>query len=255
MSTTPSSNSPFCLATRTFSSRMAMKWSKTLFCILTHMPSSRLRKPLTLPLSSVLMPTEATASSASSRYSFHRACSSSFALSPSARRTYGGGGRVDEKSGLLSSSMSSSYAFLPHLVSTSNIERSDASAARRSPLVMAPSCCSRLATVDAKRRSPPQAVMNSWYSGPWIWLERCVRPHCWMHWSADHGSSSVMCSRLRVFGTRRSACSEMPDEAASEMMATSLRPSMKAFFSARLMRSIATIRPVSESTSFAFRFW
>ncbi len=29
--------------------------------------------------------------------------------------------------------------------------------------------CSRLATVEAKRRSPPHAVIMSTYCGPWIW--------------------------------------------------------------------------------------
>ena len=51
-------------------------------------------------------------------------------------------------------SISLLIASRPYLVSTSKEERSAASAARRSPLVSAPSACSRLATVEAKRRSP-----------------------------------------------------------------------------------------------------
>ena len=37
---------------------------------------------------------------------------------------------------------------------------------------LGPSACSRLATVEAKRRSPPHAVIMSTYSGPCTWLER-----------------------------------------------------------------------------------
>jgi hypothetical protein len=46
------------------------------------------------------------------------------------------------------------------------------------------------------------------------WLERWERPNCCSAFSADHGSSSVTCSRRRWFASRRSACSEMPQLAA-----------------------------------------
>ena len=52
---------------------------------------------------------------------------------------------------------------------------------------------------------------------------RCERPICWIALSALHGSSSVMWTRLRWLVQRlwfRSAWSEIPLEAASEMMAT-----------------------------------
>ena len=71
--------------------------------------------------------------------------------------------------------MSSSMAFLPYLVSTSKALKSAASAARRSPLVSAPKFWSRLATVEAKRRSPPHAVIMSSYSGPDTWMHETVK--------------------------------------------------------------------------------
>ena len=50
-----------------------------------------------------------------------------------------------------------------------------------------------------------------------------------------------MVSSTRVgHAHRRSACSEMPVDAASEMIAMSLLPSMKAFFSKRLTSFCAT---------------
>lgn len=110
---------------------------------------------------------------------------------------------------------------------------------------------SRLATMDAKRRSPASSEMRKMYSGADTWLERCVRPggtargplrggpelggregggcwgwhspNCWMARSALQGSSSVMCTRRRWLRTRRSACRETPELEASEMMATSCR--------------------------------
>ena len=63
-------------------------------------------------------------------------------------------------------------------------------------------------------------------------MERLVRPVCWVRVSEDQGGSRVMCTRLRRFKARpRSACREMPLEAALEMMATSLLPLWKQFFS------------------------
>lgn len=44
-------------------------------------------------------------------------------------------------------------------------------------------------------------------------------PNCWMALSALQGSSSVMWTLLLWFFTRRSACKEIPELAASEMMA------------------------------------
>ena len=73
-----------------------------------------------------------------------------------------------------------------------------------------------------------------------IWFERCVRPNCCSILSADQASSSVMCSRWRVFAKRGSAWREMPDEAASEMIATRFVPPMKASFSAMLIWSCET---------------
>ena len=219
MSTTPSSNLSFALAVLTCSSSSAEKWVKIMFCRCTGTPRSRLRKDLTSLSGSMPQPT--TASSPASRYAVQRSWSSALALSPSASRMCALGGCWALYCAFLSISTDSRIAFRPYLVSTSKALRSDASAARRSAFVSAPSCCSRLATVLAKRRSPPHAVMMRMYSGPQTWLERWLRPHCWMHWSADHGSSSVMCTRLRWLGTRRSAWSEIPLDAASEMMATS----------------------------------
>mmetsp|Transcript_7569 Transcript_7569/g.23809 ORF Transcript_7569/g.23809 Transcript_7569/m.23809 type:complete len:295 (+) Transcript_7569:1373-2257(+) len=97
---------------------------------------------------------------------------------------------------------------------------------RRSPCVSAPSDSSLRATADAKRRSPPTDEMRNLYSGAEAWFDRCDRPNCWIALSADHGSSSVMCTRRRRFVTRAwfSAWSEIPDDAASEIIATSFRP-------------------------------
>lgn len=48
----------------------------------------------------------------------------------------------------------------------------------------------------------------------------CINwPNCWMALSALQGSSSVMWTLLLWFFTRRSACKEIPELAASEMMA------------------------------------
>jgi len=98
--------------------------------------------------------------------------------------------------------------------------------ARRSPCVSAPRLSRRLTTAAQKRRSPPRGDTRSLYSGAETWFDRWDRPICWIVLSADQGSSSVMWTRRRWFLTRAafSAWSEMPDDAASEMMATSLRP-------------------------------
>ena len=103
-------------------------------------------------------------------------------------------------------------------------ERSSPEAARRSPRVRAPSDCRRRATAEAKRASPPTVVTHSLYSGAETWLERWLRPSCWMALSADQGSSMVRWTRRRWLATAAEAWSEMPVEAASETMATSFLP-------------------------------
>mmetsp|Transcript_4917 Transcript_4917/g.14644 ORF Transcript_4917/g.14644 Transcript_4917/m.14644 type:complete len:265 (+) Transcript_4917:2379-3173(+) len=115
---------------------------------------------------------------------------------------------------------------MPSLESTFPSLKSTPVAARRSPRVSAPRLCKRLATADTKRRSPPMSVDTITYNGPCAWFERCDRPSCWIALSAAHGNSTVMCTRRLLFGTLLLACSEIPVEAASEMMATSLRPSI-----------------------------
>jgi hypothetical protein len=71
-------------------------------------------------------------------------------------------------------------------------------------------------------------VTTSLYSGADTWLLRWLRPSCWMALSALQGSSMVMWTRRRLLGAVALACREMPVEAASLMMATSLDPDMKA---------------------------
>ena len=60
------------------------------------------------------------------------------------------------------------------------------------------------------------------------WLERWERPSCWMALSADQGSSMVTCTLRRWFLTSLLACRLMPVLAASDTMATSFSPRMKA---------------------------
>ena len=55
------------------------------------------------------------------------------------------------------------------------------------------------------------------------WCHPSSSPNCWIALSALQGSSSVMCTRRFWFSARRSACSEIPELAASEIMATSCR--------------------------------
>eukprot|EP00965_Chrysotila_dentata_P167116 5518834-Pleurochrysis_carterae.AAC.1 len=102
------------------------------------MPSSLLRNFFTSGCSSS-MPAPASASSVSLRYASHRSCSSAFRLSPSASATYLGGGTLRDESGRRTTCRTCCSALRPHLVSTSKALRSAASAARRSPLVSAPS--------------------------------------------------------------------------------------------------------------------
>ena len=94
--------------------------------------------------------------------------------------------------------------------------------------------------MDAKRCSPARSDMSSMYSGADVWFDLCVLPNCWMALSADHGSSSVMCTLRFLFLTLLSAWSEMPLDAASEMTATHFSPDMNLSFSARLSVSSGT---------------
>lgn len=99
--------------------------------------------------------------------------------------------------------------------------RSRDSVARRSPCVRAPRLSSRLATMEANLRSPASSEIRKMYSGAETWLDRWVRPNCWIARSALQGSSNVMWTRRLWFWTRRSAWRETPELEASEMMATS----------------------------------
>merc|ERR1719186_7016 len=100
-----------------------------------------------------------------------------------------------------------------------------------SPCVRAPKLSNLLATMLANLFSPCSAEMTKTYLGAVAWLERCVRPNCWMAESADQGSSMVMWTLLLWLATLLSACREMPVLAASEMIATFLIPDMNCFFS------------------------
>ena len=60
------------------------------------------------------------------------------------------------------------------------------------------------------------------------WLDRWDLPSCWMALSADQGSSMVRCTLRRWFLASLLACREMPVLAASDTMATSFWPRMKA---------------------------
>mmetsp|Transcript_45285 Transcript_45285/g.92434 ORF Transcript_45285/g.92434 Transcript_45285/m.92434 type:complete len:288 (+) Transcript_45285:1918-2781(+) len=108
-----------------------------------------------------------------------------------------------------------------------------------SPIVMAPSCLSLVATELDLRHSPPTGVCSNTNTGAVDWFDRWLRPICCTALSALHGSSRVMWTRWRWFFTRRSAWSEMPVEAASLMMATSFSPAMNRFFSVMLSASVA----------------
>ena len=121
----------------------------------------------------------------------------------------------------------SRIADVPSRVSTSKQAHDfETPVARRSPWVRAPSDCSRLTTAAQKRRSPPSGDTNSLYSGADAWFARWDRPICCSVLSADHGSSSVMWTRRLLFLTRAccSACKDIPDDAASEMIAISFSP-------------------------------
>ena len=65
-------------------------------------------------------------------------------------------------------------------------------------------------------------------STPRTWLERWLRPSCWMALSALQGSSQVKWTRRARLSASALACREMPVLAASDTMATSLSPFMKA---------------------------
>ena len=85
----------------------------------------------------------------------------------------------------------------------------------------------------------PKSVVTSLYTGAVTWLERWVRPSCWIALSADHGSSIVKWRRRRRFLAECAAWREMPVEAASLITATFFLPSMKNRFSMTLRLSIS----------------
>lgn len=58
-------------------------------------------------------------------------------------------------------------------------------------------------------------------TGVSVWKWSPYSPNCWMARSALQGNSRVMWTRLRWFLTRLSACKEIPELAASEIIATS----------------------------------
>lgn len=64
----------------------------------------------------------------------------------------------------------------------------------------------------------------------------------------DQLSWMVMCTRRRWLRAPRSACSEMPALAASEMMPTSLRPSWNACRSRRLTLSLVSPAPPARAS-------
>mmetsp|Transcript_2597 Transcript_2597/g.5662 ORF Transcript_2597/g.5662 Transcript_2597/m.5662 type:complete len:262 (-) Transcript_2597:2243-3028(-) len=161
-------------------------------------------------------------------------------------------------------SYSISKASAPCFVKTSKLPRSPASlspnAALRSPFVMAPNCFILRLTAATKRLSPPTSVTRTLNWGAESWFERCTRPSCCTAFSADQGNSMMSMSRCRgalpscpppasCSVSRRSACKEMPAEAASVMMATRLRPSWKALRSWSLMR----LAPVEDLCTYSHR--
>lgn len=120
--------------------------------------------------------------------------------------------------------------------------------------------------------------MRKIYSGAVTWFERCVRPtihshnisnlhdasqththahapNCWMARSALHGSSKVMWTRLLRFCTRLSACREMPELAASEMMAISWEGRERALVQAFRMALGVCSMSVGQRSSPSLRSW
>ncbi|TNN41605.1 hypothetical protein EYF80_048220 [Liparis tanakae] len=79
---------------------------------------------------------------------------------------------------------------------------------------------------DAEQSLDSVALRSPWVNAPCKEGKPCCEirfpdsPNCWMALSALHGSSKVMWTRRRWFFTRLSACREIPELAASEMMAT-----------------------------------
>lgn len=51
------------------------------------------------------------------------------------------------------------------------------------------------------------------------WTSVTCLPNCWIALSALHGNSSVICTRRRWFIARLSACRDIPELAASDIMA------------------------------------
>ncbi len=64
--------------------------------------------------------------------------------------------------------------------------------------------------------------------GDCTWLERWLRPSCWMALSADQGSSQVRWTRRRWLAASALACRDIPVLAASDTIATTLSPFMNA---------------------------
>ena len=92
-----------------------------------------------------------------------------------------------------------------------------------------------------------------------LWgITKISSPNCWMARSALQGSSNVMCTRRFWFNARRSACSEIPELAASEMMATSCGNQIKTSHylwkyitpSNLLLKSNCTFKPSLEIKSY-----
>mmetsp|Transcript_10111 Transcript_10111/g.25328 ORF Transcript_10111/g.25328 Transcript_10111/m.25328 type:complete len:358 (+) Transcript_10111:1375-2448(+) len=147
-------------------------------------------------------------------------------------------------------SYSAASASTPCLVKMSNRPRSPASlsprAALRSPFVMAPNCFILWLMAATNRLSPPTSVTRTLKFGADSWFERCTRPSCCTAFSADHGSSNISITRClgarllpllpSVSISRRSACKDIPAEAASVMIAIRLVPSWKARRSCSLIR-------------------
>ena len=187
-----------------------MKWPDIGAASATFIPSIRLRKCFTVSLRGRDARRGERVIGLAGRGT-HFSCSSPLRLRPSASRTWSAGGMVAKPV--------TEHA-LDHLLHRAGrptcrrrTRRGRQRRRRAGPMsVRAPSDCSRLATVACRsgalaRRTPSSSARTAGRGSGWSSVR--PRPACWMAWSADHGSSSVMCTRRRVFLTRRSACSEM----------------------------------------------
>ena len=77
-------------------------------------------------------------------------------------------------------------------------------------------------------------------------------PNCWIVFSADQGSSNVMCTLRRWFLTRRSAWREMPALLASLIIATNLSPLLNFRFSAE-RKNVGAKGKLHEQASFSIQ--